>query len=414
MRKGLLVVGLSLAVALTLGATASWAEGPVRVLENRQSYTFGEQLSFHLVAESDQEIQGVTLYYRRQKEKVTTRVTPEFTPGRRVEATFEKTLEPGEMPPGTTIEYYWRLDLTDGTRSDTPTQSFACDDDRFDWQTLQADNLTLFYYGEGGASQAESLLEAGQEALARLQSQVGITLEAPVRVYVYGTPQDMSGALAPRSEGFDERVMTLGVAVDDDALLLLGSHPGVQETIAHELSHIVIGLATKNPYAPVPRWLDEGLAMYAEGELPAGNARALEDAVNRDALISIRSLSSYTGDASQIDLYYGEVYSLVDFMLQAYGRDKMGELLDVFKQGAYQDDALREVYGLGLDELDTAWRESLGLEARAIPAPVSAATATAAPAPAGETRGGQFCPLSGFVGALGLMVAFSLRRARVS
>lgn len=408
MRKRLFLAGLGLALALTLGVATSRAEGPVRVLESRQNYTFGEVLSFRLVAESDQEIKAVTLYYRRQKERVTSRVVPDFQPGRRVEASYDKELEPGEIPPGTTMEYYWRLELADGTQSDTPTQAFVCDDHRFDWQTLHADNLTLYYYGnERDERLAQGLLQAGQEALVRLQSEVGVELEAPVSVYVYRTSEDMSGALASRSDGFDERIVTLGVAVSDDTLLLLGSHPDAQQTIAHELSHIVVGLATKNPYAPLPRWLDEGLAMYAEGELPARNINALNDAVSRDALISVRSLSSYTGDASQVDLYYGEVYSLVDYLLRTYGREKMRELLAVFGQGAYQEDALREVYGLGLDELDAAWRESLGLKPRVAPNPAS----TAAPPAQQKTRGRQACPLASFAGALSVLATFGLKRA---
>ncbi|HOG47115.1 MAG TPA: peptidase MA family metallohydrolase, partial [Anaerolineae bacterium] len=313
MRKTLLLAGLGLAIALILGGYVSLAEGPVRIVADQPTYTFGEKLSFRLVAESEQEIRSVTLYYRRQQERVTSRVAPQFTPGPHLEATFEKTLEPGEIPPGTTIEYYWRLELADGTRSDTPTQNLICEDDRFAWQTLRADNLTLLYYGDSSdAALAQGLLSTGQHALSRLQAQVGVTLDAPVRVYLYHNTTDMAGALAPRSEGFDQRVVTLGVAVADDTLLLLGSHDGVEQTMAHELSHIVVGLATKNPYAPLPRWLDEGLAMYAEGALPAGNARALEAAVRHDTLISVRSLSGYTGDASQVDLYYGQVYSLVD------------------------------------------------------------------------------------------------------
>jgi hypothetical protein len=413
MRKGLSLVGLSLVVLVAFSPVpVSRAEGAVRVLQNRASFRFSQNLSFSLVAESDQEIKDVALYYRRRSERVTSRVAPQFTPGRHVEATFKKDLEPGEIPPGTTFEYYWRLSLADGTQSDTPTQTLLYDDDRFAWQTLQAGNLTLLYYGEGQAPLAQQLAQAAQAALARMQSQVGVTLNSPVRIYIYQNSNDMRGALAARSEGFDERVVTLGVAVSDNTLLLLGSHTGVEQTIAHELSHIVVGLATKNPYSPVPRWLDEGLAMYAEGSLPAENLRAFNDAVAHDRLISVRSLSGYTGDASQVDLYYGEVYSLVDFMLRTFGRDKMAELLKVFKEGTYPDDALRQVYGLSLDGLDAAWRTSLGLKPRttataAGPAPTVPKAGTAAPRDSG---GGALCPATGFLGALGLLLAVGLRR----
>ena len=109
--------------------------------------------------------------------------------------------------------------------------------------------------------------------------------------------------------------------------------------------------------------------MFTEATLPDGNARALDRAIRSDNLISVRSLSGYTGDPAQVDLYYGEVYSVVDFLLTQFGEDKMAELLRVFSAGVHQEDALQRVYGLGLDELDAQWRASLGLQARPTPAP---------------------------------------------
>lgn len=398
-RRLLAIACLGLALALTLGAAAVHAQDQVRIATNRCDVAFADRLVFALVAEADETIQSVTLYYRRQNERVTSRVVPEFVPGRHVEARFERKLERGEIPPGTRMEYYWRLELADGTSFGTDIVGFVYEDDRFSWQPIQAGNLSILHYGgEREAALARDLAAAGEEALARLQAEVGVTLDKPVQVYVYRNADDMAAALAPRSAGFDERILTLGVAVAEDTLLLLGDHPGTSETLAHELSHLVVGLATKNPYGPLPRWLDEGLAMYAEGGLPIDNARALREAVKRDALISVRSLSGYAGDPSQVDLYYGEVYSLVEFLLRTYGRDKMTELLQVFKAGTYQEDALQQVYGLTMDELDARWRESLGLQARATAEPAPVATAL----PEARDRApGQTCPSLAIAGLLG-------------
>jgi len=160
-------------------------------------------------------------------------------------------------------------------------------------------------------------------------------------------------------------------------LLLLGPAAGVEQTTNHELTHIVVGEATDNPFhAPIPRWLDEGLAMYNEGSLPDYNRDALEEAIRSDTLISVRSLSAYTGDPALVDLFYGESYSIVEYLLDTYGRDKMVELLGVFKRGSHQEDALQEVYGLGLNELDERWRQAIGAKPRNLePVPEDAATA---------------------------------------
>ncbi len=408
MRKGLSLVGLGLIFVCAFGALVARAQGQVRIVENSHSVRFSEQISFHLVAEHADTIKGVTLYYRWKKEPVTTRVIPDFSPGRHVEATFAKEIERGEIPPGTTFEYYWRLDLADGTRYDTDPVTFVYDDDRFSWQPLSAGMVTILFYGDQrNAALAQELLDRGKSTLDRLQSEVGVTLEAPVRVYVYRNAQDMTAALPRHSEGFDEQVMTLGIAIGDDTLLLLGDHPEVRQALTHELSHIVLGLATKNPYTPPPRWLDEGLAMYAEGELGRDNARALESAVRRDQLISVRSLSAYSGDASQVDLYYGEVYSLIDYLVRTYGRDKMGQFIRLFRGGIGQEDALQEVYGLSLDELDARWRESLGLQPRA-----GLGTSTTPSPQAGRPPvRSPVCPASSLLGAMTIALAVGLRRA---
>ncbi len=409
MPKKHLWVTICLCALFLLNTTAVHGQSEVRVVESRCDVTFSERLAFSLIAEADETIEGVTLYYRYQDQRLTTRVVPDFAPGRRVEVTYEEQLEPGDIAPGTAMEYYWRLSLADGRQVDTVLAHFVYDDDRFAWQLLEAGDIDILYYGDiAGTTLPQELAAAGQEALARLQSEAGITLDKPVRVYVYQSAADMAGALMRRSEGYDDRVLTLGVAVADDTLLLLGSHADARQTLAHELSHIVIGLATENPYTPLPRWLDEGLAMHAEGALPAGNELALRSAIERDALISVRSLSGYTGDASQVDLYYGEAYSLVDYLLTTFGREKMSELLSVFKEGASQEDALQRVYGLTLDELDARWRESLGLAARATPAPIT-------PTAAADTRSSRgVCPGAGAIGALGLAAVYSGRRARKS
>lgn len=276
---------------------------------------------------------------------------------------YSEPLQAGQFAPGTELRVWWRLTDATGEAFDTIVETIRYIDDSHDWESLKGENATLYYY-DVRQSRAAAWLEEAESALDRIQSDLGISLASPVDIYVYRNERDMSAALATRSDDYDARVTTLGVAVDEDTLILLGSQSDLELTMAHELSHIVVGMATDNPYAGLPRWLDEGLAMRAEGELPRQNALALDLGITRDELLSVRSMTSYSGRADQVDLYYGECYSVVTFMIDTYGIEKMTEFLQVFGEGTSQHDALKRVYALTIEELDARWRISLGLEPR--------------------------------------------------
>ena len=139
--------------------------------------------------------------------------------------------------------------------------------------------------------------------------------------------------------------------------------------------------------------------MYAQGEVSTRNQAALERAIREDSLISVRSLSGYTGDPAEVDLYYGEVYSLIDYLIGTYGKERMPELLTIFSQGSRQEDALKQVYGFGLDELDTRWRASLSLAPRGETEPASYPAASPEPGP---TTCGSI-PLLSMIGILGTL-----------
>ena len=371
-------MALCLAILLLLGAAPAIAESPVRIISSDYSYSFSSELQFFLQAESNVAIEEIILFYGREdalqgRPRLVRRIYPDFAPGTRVQVQYREELERGQYAPGTMLRFWWRVTTEDGAEVDSEPQRFEYIDTATGWQTLSDERVSLYWYGNE-RRRAEALLKSAEEALARIEQDIGVPVEQRVSVYVYNSQRDMARALSPRSAGYEESIITLGVVVDQTTLLLLGSHRGAIATLAHELCHVVVGLAVDNPYTDIPRWLDEGLAMYAEQELPIGNRGALERAIRNDTLLTLRSMTSYSGQASEVDLYYGQAYSVVDFMLREFGRDKMVELLGVFAEGTRQEDALQRVFGIGLDALNDAWRVSLGLDPLSADAPAMTPT----------------------------------------
>ena len=132
--------------------------------------------------------------------------------------------------------------------------------------------------------------------------------------------------------------------------------------MAHEMAHLVVHQVTMNGYGiALPSWLDEGLAMYAEGELSSDFASALSSAAKRGQLDSVQSLSSsFPAQTAAATLAYAESYSLVEYLLDHKGgRENMLDLLGATRNGSGYEEALQDVYGLSISQLDSQWRQHL-------------------------------------------------------
>ncbi|HID65195.1 MAG TPA: hypothetical protein EYP49_20950, partial [Anaerolineae bacterium] len=257
-RFALLVLVL---VLFTVAPPLVLGQEPITVTANTYQYSFSEQIVFRLVAESTSQIEAITLTYRVGDEPVTNRAYPEFDPAKQVEAQYVWRLQRGEIPPGSDIEYFWRVEDADGNVVETEPITFTYMDDRFTWQHLSEGKVILYWYDADQAF-GQKLLDSAVNSLIRLEENVGVELEKPVKIIVYQSKADMQEALISRGTIFEERIITLGTVVAPNIMLLHGTHADVDRTIAHELTHIVVGLATENPYADIPAWLNEGLAMY--------------------------------------------------------------------------------------------------------------------------------------------------------
>jgi hypothetical protein len=131
----------------------------------------------------------------------------------------------------------------------------------------------------------------------------------------------------------------------------------------------------------VPTWLDEGLAVYSEGKLDPASQTQLDTAIRNNQLLSVRSLSAgFSEVADKAYLSYSQSYSIVKFLIETYGQNKMNALLIALRDGKTTDEALSEVYGFDVDGLEDAWREAVGAGPRPASAkPTALATPTFVP-----------------------------------
>jgi len=335
------------------------AQGGLTILDSSVEAEFPSQLSFNLSAQSDVDITDIRLHYvvdQASFAQVTSEVYIEFVPSSTVDAEWTWDMrKTGGLPPGANVDYWWTVEDATGDKVATALVRVEFDDVRYDWHSLTEGKVTLYWY-EGEQPFVQQLMTTAQQVLTRLAEDTGAYLEKPVKIYIYANSRDLLGAMIFPQE------WTGGVAYARHGIIAIGISPvnlnWGKRVIAHELAHLVIHQMTFNPYGGLPTWLDEGLAMYAEGELGAQFTAYLDKAIAENSLLSVPSLSSpFSAYAGESYLAYAQSYSLVEFLITNYGQGKMLELLNTFRQGSSYDAALEKVYGFDTDGLDTLWRD---------------------------------------------------------
>jgi len=349
-----------LALLVMLAPSSVKAENGISVLDSSVEVHFPTELVFNLEAESHADIIDARLYYRIDKmnyAQVTSEGWADFTPATRIETGWTWDMRKGSLPPGAAITYWWTIGDAEGNKIETSPSMLHFDDNRYHWQSLTSGDLTLFWY-EGDASFAQGLMDTCEEGLIRLTRDIGTYPERPIKIYIYASANDLQGAMIFPME------WTGGAAFTGFGIIAIGISPGQvdwgERTLVHELTHLVVHQATFSPYGQLPTWLDEGLAMYNEGELEPYLRPYLQRAISDDKLISVRSLCSpFSAEPEKAYLSYAQSYSLVEYLLDNYGQARMLRLLTLLKQGSTYDESLTEVYGFDIDGLDSRWRETL-------------------------------------------------------
>ena len=356
-------------LVLAVASTPAFAHPPlqIEVVANTAVSQFPDAVVFSLEATSPATITQAVLEFGTDAKtcgQSTDRVMPEVSGGTSASARWTWDLRrTGALPPGTTVWWHWVVQDGAGHSLTTPDQTLVIEDTDHTWKEASAGPLRLHWYA-GEAAFADTLLQAGQQALASIRASTGIDFTEQTRLYIYQDPSSMQSAtlFAPSWSG--------GLAFPEHDAVLIAIAPDEltwgKRAVAHELTHLVIGQYTFSCLNSTPAWVDEGLAMYNEGDPDNWTVSVLQDAVRQNTLLPVRSLSQgFSNDPDLANLSYAQSQSLVAFLVEQYGPQPMLRLLDEFRRGTPEDMALRAVYGFDRDGLEAAWREHIGAPAAA-------------------------------------------------
>jgi hypothetical protein len=372
-----LITAFFLSVSL-LTAVPAHAATSADVARNKIVLNFPETATFQITVSNSVVIKSIVLEYGNEQQtcgKVIAKAFPQFKPGNTVSTEWTWDMrQSGSLPPGTQLWWRWRVTDANGNEIVTDTQNATWLDNVHHWQTVNNAQLSLHYYGID-KSFAQEMLNAGQGGLDRNQKDAGLTSDSPINIYVYPSYNDMQQAILYEPSWLG------GEAFPEENIVILGTSGSDaqwdKDTVVHELTHVLVGHFTFSCLGSVAHWLDEGLAVYSEGQLSEQFQSTLDQAIKDNTLLSIRIISANFGEAqTKVDLSYAESYSIVKYLLDTYGQAKLTALLVTFRNGATTDQALMQTYGFNINGLEDQWRAAVGAQPR-----TDSAQPTAQPTP---------------------------------
>lgn len=358
-----MLLGLIASIALALAASAGGGapaspqpEQSIRVLSVSHRVQFPDEVVLKLESEADSDITQVILYYRFARRPVVAYGYPDFTPAPRVTADFRiKTGGASYVPSGVDIAYYYVIRDAAGHEIQSERFHLEYRDPRYQWREVRVGELVVLYHDRSEDAVRRVAADVYAQ-VASVKDLLGVEAARPVKAVILNDALESRRTFPLVSEAATRGHIFGGFAFGDyDLFVLVGLW---RDGMVHEMTHLLMGQALDSPLAKVPAWLNEGLAMYFEPGSHGGDAR-LEGAARAGRLPPLRSMGSVPGRPADVSLFYAKARSVVGYMMDAYGKDRMAALLRALGAGARVDQAVHDLYRVTLDDLDRDWKAHL-------------------------------------------------------
>jgi hypothetical protein len=337
----------------------------VTIASNKASFDFPNSITFAVSGTTVLKLSSITLEYGTNEHSIieeVTKVKPSFDPGLTINTNYTWDMKKtGSLPPKAEVWYRWKFQDEAKREFVTPRQTISFEDTRFQWKLESTADLEIYYHDQD-IKMIQDMVSGVQSNLSLIKLDNPIPPERKIKVLIYRDYEEL------KSSGLFKQEWTGGQAFPSYNIIIMAVNSNLlawaKGALPHEITHLIVHESVFGPFDQIPTWLDEGLARYSEGVTGATageDKQILNEAIQDGSLISVRSLNSnFPADASQAGLAYAESCSVVSYLIETYGWDKIKTLLAIFKDGSTYDGALKKVYNFDTGGLEKEWRVKIG------------------------------------------------------
>jgi peptidase MA superfamily protein len=358
-----------LIIAITTLFNVPFAEAQSEVdLENvTAAYRYGEQITFSAQVKSSTQIGQASIIISDEANGLT-QVQP-LVIAEDGRAEYRLDVKQNILRPFSFVKWMYQFALADGSIFQSGTYFIRYEDNRFDWQMLEAGTVHVYWYaGDPGFGQAA--LNSAQAGLGSIGALMPLDLAQPTDVFIYANSEDLRGTLVLGGEDWvaghaDPALGVVMVVIERDAEQSIS----MEQRIPHELMHVMMYRAVGLGYNNLPAWLREGTATLAEIYPNADYDHTLAAAGAKDDLIPLKDLcASFPADQGQAFLAYAESRSFIRYLHDTYGSSGLLSLAAAYADGVDCEHGTERVFGLPLSSLEQKWHSSVLGQNRFLPA----------------------------------------------
>jgi len=232
------------------------------------------------------------------------------------------------------------------------------------WKTNKSTHF-IVYYRNAPEDFIDTLIDRAEDYYNRIADDLGFRRfnfwlwENRAKIYIHDNVADFQFATGqPGWSG--------GCALIRDKII--HSFPyaeGFFDTILpHEMGHIIFREFVGFDNNTIPLWLEERVASYQEKLRYSSAIRELGRRIKEGNFMNLETLSSanlhLTVDSNAVQLFYVEAFSIVDFLIKDFGKDKFVIFCQNLRDKNNFQSALASSYPFGdIKELDSAWQKHL-------------------------------------------------------
>ncbi len=230
----------------------------------------------------------------------------------------------------------------------------------FDWKYVQSQHFDVYYYGEDDHL-ATFCADVAETSYVALKRDFKHDIRERIPILIYNTHNEFqqtnvtSSQLEESVGGFTE------IFKDRVVIPFQGSFEDFRHVIHHELTHAVMfqifygggvgSMVTGMARFQLPLWLAEGLAEYESLGWDTKSDMFMRDATLNGYVPPIDYMSGF--------MVYKGGQSLMNYIAEKYGSQKIGEILGKIRISRSVDRGLKQTLGVNTEELSKRWQKYL-------------------------------------------------------